>query len=256
MIAQFTQRMIWLILSLALMIAGCQRRYNEDVLAQPPDVNAITVTGDYAPRTIGATGGYQAWIDTIKLDLDGVVTFYRPDGSFYLTEHYYEVYPWSNAIRVSADEPSGKFVWQLSAEGFKILQAGKAGMYEPGYEMKSVLGAVLDMTTAPVRLLDSAGLVKGPEPVKVEGLWHHSIERAGSDVEPRLHKAVLYQDVDSGLVDMIWFAGLAGRKPLAVRGYDFSQAGQKQVLIPAKIEIFETDAKGLLQRRLVKIDFR
>jgi hypothetical protein len=256
MITQFTQRMVWLILALALVITGCQRRYEEDVLAYGPDVNSISVTNDYAPRTIGAAGGYQAWIDTIKLDLDGVVTFYRPDGSFYLTEQYYEIYPWSNAIRVSAQEPRGEFVWQLSAEGFRILQAGRAGMYEPEYEMQSVLRAVLDMTTAPVRLLGSAGLVKGPEPVKVEGLWHHSIERAGSEVEPRLPNAVFYQDVDSGLVDMIWFADLAGQKFLAVRGYDYSQAGEQQVLVPAKIEIFKTDAKGLLQRRLVKIDFK
>jgi hypothetical protein len=256
MITRFALRMVWLILGLSLVIAGCQRRYDEDVLAQAPDVNAITVTSDYAPRTIGATGGYQAWINTVKLDLDGVVTFYRPDGSFYLTEHYYEIYPWSNAIRVSAYEPQGKFVWQLSAEGFKILQAGKAGVYEPGCEMQSLLRAVLDMTTAPVRLLDSAGLAKAAEPVKVEGLWHNSIERGRSDVEPPLHKVVFYQAIDSGLVDMIWFANLAGQKSLAVRGYDYGQAEGQQVLIPAKIEIFETDARGVLQRRLLKIDFK
>lgn len=256
MVTQFTQRMVWLILALALVLAGCQRKYEEDVLAYPPDVNAIIVTSDYAPRTIGATGGYQAWIDTIKLDLDGVVTFYRPDGSFYLTEHYYEIYPWSNAIRVSADEPRGKFVWQLSAEGLRILQAGGRGLYDPGYEMQSVLRAVLDMTTAPVRLLDSVGLVKAPEPVKVEGLWHNSIERAGSEVEPRLPEAVFYQDIDSGLVDMIWFADAAGQKSLAVRGYDYRKAGKQQVLVPAKIEVFRTDARGLLQQRLVKIDFK
>lgn len=256
MITQFRRMTVWLILASALVVGGCQRRYEQDVLAQPPDVNSINITSDYAPRTIGATGGYQAWIDTIKLDRDGVVTFYRPDGTFYLTEHSYEIYPWSNAIRVSAHEPRAGFVWQLSAEGFRILQGGRAGTYDSGYEMQSVLRAVLDITTAPVRLLDSAGLVKGPEPVKVEGLWHHSIERAGSDVEPRLPEAVFYQDVDSGLVDMIWFADAAGQKSLAVRGYDHRKAGKQQVLVPAKIEVFRTDARGLLQQRLVKIDFK
>jgi hypothetical protein len=55
---------------------------------------------------------------------------------------------------------------------------------------------------------------------------------------------------------MIWFADAAGQKSLAVRSYDYSRAGAQQVLVPAKIEMFRTDAKGLLQRRLVKIDFR
>ncbi|UCF44015.1 MAG: hypothetical protein JSV99_03585 [Planctomycetota bacterium] len=256
MITQFKRRTVWLILVSVLVVAGCQRRYEQDVLAHGPDVNSINITSDYAPRTIGATGGYQAWIDTIKLERDCVVTYYKPDGSFYLTEQHHEIYPWSNAIRISAQEPQGELVWQLSADGFKILQAGRAGMYEPGYEMQSVLRAVLDITTAPVRLLDSAGLIEGSEPVKVEGLWHHSIERAGGEVEPPLPKAVFYQDIDSGLVDMIWFADLGGRKFLAVRGYDYSRVGEQQVLVPAKIEVFRTDAKGLLQRRLVKIDLK
>jgi hypothetical protein len=241
---------------LVLVLAGCQRKYEEDVLASPPDVNAIIVTSDYAPRTIGATGGYQAWIDTIKLERDCVVTFYRPDNSFYLTEQHHEIYPWSNAIRISSHEPQGEFVWQLSADGFRILQAGKLGIYGPEYEMQDILLAVLDMTTAPVRLLDPAGLVKGPEPVKVEGLWHHPIERAGTGIEPHLHKTVFYQNIDSGLVDMIWFASVDEQKFLAVRGYDYSKAGEHHVLVPAKVEIFETDSRGLLQQRLVKIDFK
>lgn len=255
MITQFKRRTVWLILASALVVGGCQRRYEQDVLAQPPDVNAITVTSDYAPRTIGATGGYQAWIDTIKLERDCVVTYYKPDGSFYLTEQHHEIYPWSNAVRISAQEPQGEFVWQLSADGFKILQARTPWVLRPEYEMQDVLRAVLDMTTAPMRLLDSTGLVKGPEPVKVQGLWHHPIERAGGG-EPRLPKAVFYQSIESGLVDMIWLAGVAERKFLAVRGYDYSKARDQQVLVPGKIEIFEADAKGVLQQRLVKIDFK
>jgi hypothetical protein len=240
-----------------LALAGCQRKYKEDVdvLAQPPDVNAITVTSDYAPRTIGATGGYQAWIDTIKLERECVVTYYKPDGSFYLTEQHHEIYPWSNAIRISAQEPQGEFVWQLSVDGFNILQAVTPWVLRPEYQMQDVLRAVLDMTTAPVRLLDSTGLVKGPDPVKVQGLWYHPIERVGGG-KPRLPKTVFYQNIESGLVDMIWFAGVAERKFLAARAYDYGKAREQQVLVPGKIEIFEADAKGVLQRRLVKIDFK
>lgn len=255
MISRFTQGILWSILVFVLVLAGCHRKYEEDVLAQPPDVNAINVTGDYAPRTIGATGGYQAWIDTIELERDCVVTYYKPDGSFYFTEQHQEIYPWSNAIRISAQEPQGEFVWQLSADGFKILQAGAPWRLRSEYEMQDMLRAVLDMTTAPVRLLDSAGLDKGPEPVKVQGLWHNPIERAGG-VESRLPRAVFYQNTESGLVDIIWFASVAKEKFLVVRGYDYGRAQGQKVLVPGKIEIFEADAKGVLQQRLVQIDFK
>jgi hypothetical protein len=42
---------------------------------------------------------------------------------------------------------------------------------------------------------------------------------------------------------------------LAVRAYDYRKVEKKQVLVPTKIEIFRIDAKGVLQERLVKIDF-
>jgi len=41
---------------------------------------------------------------------------------------------------------------------------------------------------------------------------------------------------------------------LAVRGYDYTVVEKGGVSIPARIEIFRTDARGNLQERLVKID--
>jgi len=66
---------------------------------------------------------------------------------------------------------------------------------------------------------------------------------------------VFYQNNDSSLVDMIRFVSVDREKSLAVRGYDYRKVEKKQVLVPTKIEIFRIDAKGVLQERLVKIDF-
>ncbi|MHC4148451.1 MAG: hypothetical protein ACYSR5_03095 [Planctomycetota bacterium] len=238
----------------ALAVAGCHRGYEEDPLAYGPDVNSIVVTSDYGPRTIGATGGYQAWIETTKLELNYIVTFYRPDGRFYLTEQHQEIYPWSNSIRISAREPQGKFVWLLSAGDFSELKGDEWGVLERRYKIRDVLQAVLDITTAPVRFLDrSVEFDRASEPVKKEGRWYYRIERIISDADGRLSKSVFYQDTGSALVEMVWFAG---ERSLVVRGHDYRQIGAKAVLLPAKIEIYEADAKGVLQQRLVKMDFK
>jgi hypothetical protein len=112
------------------------------------------------------------------------------------------------------------------------------------------------MTTAPVRFLDkSVEFTRLSSPVKMEGLWYYPIERVSSDDEPDLYKVVFYQNNDSSLVDMIRFVSVDGKNSLAVRGYDYRKVEKKQVLVPTKIEIFRIDAKGVLQERLVKIDF-
>ena len=50
----------------------------------------------------------------------------------------------------------------------------------------------------------------------------------------------------------------AGKGPdmrIAVCGYDYREAGVKAVHFPTKIEIFKTDSSGVLQHRLIKIDY-
>ena len=261
-----------LIFAMAFIVAGCKQEYKGDVLAYGPDVNAIVVTDDYKPRAIGATGGYQAWMEAIKLDFDCVVTFYNPDGSgtpnainrvwepsFYLTEHHYEIYPWSNSIRISAIEPQGKFVWLLSQGRFTVLGgAERFCALPPLVERRCFAEAILDMTTAPVRFLDkSVEFNKLSGPVKLEGLWYYPIEKAGTDeIEKPLYKVVFYLNDDTSLVDMIWFVSVDGQKSLAVRGYDYRKVEKTQVLVPNKVEIFRIGGKGVLQERLVKIDFK
>jgi hypothetical protein len=260
MINRLSNMVCWLVLVMAFVVAGCKQEYKpdeSDVLAYVPDVNAIVVTDNHTPRTIKATGGYQAWMETIKMELDSVVTFYNPDGSFYLTEQHYEIYPWSNSIRISATEPQGKFVWLLSEGRFKVLEGAERFCSLPALlENRYFAEAILDMTTAPVRFLDkSVEFTRLSSPVKMEGLWYYPIERVTSDGEPDLYKVVFYQNKDSSLVDIIRFVSVDGEKSLAVRGYDYRKVEKKQVLVPTKIEIFRIDAKGVLQERLVKIDF-
>jgi hypothetical protein len=265
MINRFSRQTIWFLFVLTFAVSGCQRQPESDVdvLAYGPDVNEIVVTNDYTPRAIAAAGGYQIWIKAKNIQLDGVVTFYKSDGSFYLTEHHYEVYPWSNSILISAYEPQGKLAWQLTGNNFSILEGTKQVDLPNALEKRCFAEAIRNIVTAPVRLLESKVVfTEKLKPVKIGGLWYYPIEWTASDVnsdvagyvKPSWSKIVFYQNKDSSLVDMIWFANVSGEKFLAVRGYDYRMVEEKGVLIPSRIEIFRTDFRAVLQERLVKVD--
>ncbi len=265
MINHSSKRVCWLIIVSALLIAGCQQqrkpKWQQQQLAYGPDIEKIVVTNDYTPRAIEAAGGYQLWLKTVQIDLDCVVTFYNHSGSFYLTEQHYRTYPWSNSIRISAVEPQGSFLLQLSEGSFTVLQGAEQVKSLPIAVCRRYLAeAVLNITTAPVRLLDkSFEFTKKPEPVKMEGLWYYPIERREIELYEIMEywsKVIFYQNKDSSLIDMIWFASAGRKEFLAVRGYDYRELEKDGILVPSKIEIFETDAQGLLQHRLVKIDLK
>ncbi|MHC4425499.1 MAG: hypothetical protein ACYSYV_05310 [Planctomycetota bacterium] len=232
-----------------------------EVLARGPDFEAISVPPDYATRAIEAAGGFNAWTKTKELQLDCVVTCYQPDGSFYLTEQRYNVYPWSNAIQISAREPRGSFVWQLSKGQFDVLEGGAQIDELPiAAPSRCFAEVILNIITAPVRFLDeSVEFAQQGSSVKIQGQWYYPINRrAKPDVETaeRLAEAVFYQDRDNSLVDTILFACVDAEKLLRVRGYDYDEIEKGGLLVPTRIEIFSTDARGNLQRRLVKIDCR
>lgn len=265
-------KIIWLILAAAFIVAGCEQEQKEETSVYNVLLDPNFVMPEYASRAIEATGGLEAWTKTKKLEFDCVVTLYKSDGSFHLTEQHHEIYtagtgPPSNSIRISAEEPQGKFVWQLSGGMFSVLEGAEQVDALPiAIENRQFAEAIHNITTAPVRLLDEFGFTKLDDPVKKEGRWYYPIKiyrvRGGPDdmlgtsytLRERL-KAVFYQDKNNSLVDMLQFVDIDEDKFLAVRGYDYKEVEKKGISVPTRIEIFRTDAAGVLQERLVKIDY-
>jgi len=248
-------KIVWLILVTGLVIAGCEQERKQewkvDVSASRPP---------YITQALEAAGGLEAWTKTKRLEFDCVVAFYEPDGSFYLTKQHHEIYPWSNLIRISAQEPQGKFTWEFSPDGMTVIEGTRQGDFLPiGLGAEDFEKAILDITTTPVRLLEGkAGFIRGPRALRVEGRWYYPIERGRpgkTGSEPYWPKLVLYQNRDSSLVDMLRFASVDGGTFLAVRGYNYHEIEKGSVSVPTKVEIFKTDAAGFFQQRLVKIDY-
>jgi len=251
MINRFSKTILLVVVTF-FIVAGCeqQQQQKEELSTHIPA---------YLTTAVEKAGGLDAWDRTINLESDCVVTFYQTDGSFNLTEQHHEIYPWSNLIRVSAQERQGKFIWEFSQDGMMVIEGTKQEDFLPiGLVAEDFAKAILDITTAPVQLLEGkAEFIKSPRPVKVEGRWYYPIERVGDKTgsEPYWPKRVFYQNRDSSLVDMLWFTGIDRGTFLAVRGYYYREVEKGGVVVPAKIEIFTTDVQGVIQHRLVKIDY-
>ncbi len=247
---------------LAFPFTGCQQEQQQQAepeLAVSPDRAAVSVSSDYATRAIDAAGGVDAWTGTKELRLMCVVTLYHPDGSHYRSEQRYAVYPWSKSIQISASEPEGTSIWQLSRGRFDVLQ-GSDGIDELSAKVPSrcLAEAILNIVTAPARLLDaSAEFAAQDEPVKIQGQWYQPIDRqarTGILSGESMAEAVFYQNRDSSLIDMLRFVCAETGRPLTVRGYDYDEIEKGGPLAPTRIEVFATDTQGNLQERLVKID--
>lgn len=249
---------------LALAFAGCQQEKPQEQevgLAAGPDVMATAVPSDFAAQAIEAAGGLDAWTKTKELRLDSVVALYQPDGSRYLSEQSYDIYPWSNSIRVSAREPQGRLVWQLSNGRFDTLQGGgRLAEMPQQLTSRDLVEAVLSVVTAPARLLDnSVEFTKKGSPVKLQGRWYQPIERqpkSGILSGARLGEATLYQNRDNSLIEILQYGSTQTGRTLTVRGYDYDRIDKGGPVVPGRIEIFTTDKQANVQDRLVTIDIR
>jgi len=246
----------------AFLFAGCEQPQEDvDVLTLAQQAEVISIPSNEAEQAIKATGGLNTWKKTTQLQLDCVVTFYQPDGSFYLTEQHYEIHPWLNSILISADEPQETLVWKWSEGKFDVLKGtGQIEALPKAVPSCCFAEAILDIITAPVRFLDgSVEFSESSGPVRIQGRWYYPIQRQEKIFAARISEAVFYQERDSSLVNMIRLSctgtgSVIDRTVQYVRGYDYKEVEKTGLLVPTRIEIFETDARDRTQKRLVKID--
>jgi len=264
--------------SAVLTLTGCGRQaaqgplQDPDLLATSPDRETLPVPRPWVASALDATGGLGTWTQCRELELRTVVTAYQQDGSVYLTEHDFRVYPWSDAIQVSAHEPHAEVVCRIVSGEYSPPQGDLSQDVSPlSASYREYAEAVLQITTAPVRMLErSVVLTRRPSSVQIAGQWYHPVEATyqprelvsrekGREktvvVAPYWTQGVYFQSQDKFLVDMIWLGKPAGRKFLVVRGYDYAKSAGG-VLIPTKIEVFQSDPDANLGPRLALIDLK
>ncbi len=269
-----SSRTTGLVLLIALIIAGCRAPATNSTtmsLARGPDVQKLRTPSDFAARALEATGGFKTWTDTKRLNFDCIVTLYQRDDGFYLTEQNFELFPWSNSIRILDRQSHGPVMWQLLNGQLTVLQ-GHEQAIPMQVSYRDYAEAILSLITAPARLLDaSVNLKRRPEPIKIEGLWYDRIERrytmstdgATNGLQERIEstksrwdRVVYCQNKVNSFIDLLWFCNFDRQEYLAVRGYDYNKVEEKGILLPTKIEIFTTDARCIFKKRLLTIDIK
>lgn len=245
----------YLLIGGVVFFVGCKLSYQRAPVKIEPVADVNMVLADYAEQAIEASGGRSAWRQTDELALDCVVSFYHADGSYYVTAHSHRIYPWKGSIRMVGQEPQGAFTVEFSRQAQAGLGHRGASFPVDLCGERQFPELVLDLATAPVRLLDrGVKFSRSAVPVEKQGRRYYRIERVGG-ASGLWSEAVLYQSVDSGLIDLLVFTEAQDGGYLAARGYDYRQGTGAGVLVPRKIEIFQADARGALKQRLVEINY-
>ncbi len=262
---------------MTLTLIGCGRQVaqtSEDdgsLLAIGPDQTALAAARpEYILAAVEAAGGLPTWMRCKQFDHLAVVTAYRSDGSYYLTEHAFAVYPWSEALRISAQEPQAAFLWQLVRDRFELREGNARLDVSPlGGAYQDYASGVLQIVTAPARLMDrTTRLSRRPLPVQIRGQEYDPIEarfavrttaaedekEASVAVESYWTNGIYYQNRQTSRIEMIWLANASRQDFMVVRGYDYAAVARDGVFVPTEIEVFRSDAEGRIGQRLVKID--
>ena len=236
-----------LILSVVILVvgvAGCQKRQQAQEMPVTPKV--VDIPAPFV-AAVDKVGGLKAWSDTEIIACEGTYIVYKADGTKYMTTQRHAVYPWSDMIKVYANEPSGKFIWSLFRDDFKMIE----GTDTPGTQLPAEFGnrqiveAIWSILAMPARIASLAQDSKPGQPVLVDGLWYDPVQLAGDKV--------FYQDKLTGIIDMCLIPA-AGKYYLA-RGYDYRPVTETLIRLPGKIEIFESDAQARPLKRVVEVDY-
>ena len=276
MVKRVIQTVVLTVLT-TLIVTGCGRRVAKEpsqdlnLLATGPNRAALSVPRPWVTSAFDATGGMALWTRARQLDFDAVVTASRRDGSFYLTEHEFDVYPWSDAIQVAAMESGGRMVWRVVGGQYRWVDGNDRADVSPVSAFyRDYAEAVLQIATAPARMLSrNVALTRRPNRVQIGGQWYDPIEakfqgRAIVSKEKGREKTVViapywtdgiyFQNQDRLVADVVWLANPTAQKFLLVRGYDYAPLTKGGVLVPTKIEIFQSGPEALPGPRLALID--
>ena len=238
---------------------GCDRPEKTGVSV--PVSSSVLPGEGYKRRALNAAGGLQSWQEINDIKLHCIVTIYNADGTYYLTEQVHRISPWSKSIEVSGREPAGAIELKLTDNQFEKFETAAGGWFSEKTNAQYFCSAVLDITTAPVLLLENKFMpAGGRELAEIDGSIYqpfYRITRKGL-VEPErvidyITEDKLYLNQESFLVDMIQYGSIVESDLIVVKGFYYRQVSGN-IRLPGRIEIYSADSDGTLERLLVKIE--
>lgn len=107
------------------------------------------------------------------LQTECVASYYKVNSSAYMTQQQHRFSPSAGRLRITADEPTGRFECVLQQNQFTVVQESKGALADlpDSFFNKALATAVFYSMCAGGSLLDTDNMTRG-EPVKVLGQWY------------------------------------------------------------------------------------
>lgn len=184
---------------------------------------------------------------------DCVVIYYAADGSRYISRQRHTIWPESDTILISANEPTGLLEWKLSGGSFQTTGSQGRGNNVPIKLCdRNIALVILTSITAGGGFVSSkpdAAL----EPLKIQGQWYRSL---GPDFGAGgWSKRTIYQNMNRMIMDRVFVEDLERGVFLVGAGYDFGWLEELGRSLPIKIDVFNSDNTGVRLRRILQIHY-
>ncbi len=187
------------------------------------------------------------------ISADCIVTFYGPESGKYLSRQQHKICPAPGSIVISADEPQGRLVVQLSEKGFEVsTRQINPNEFSKTMQHPNIAECLLTSILAATGFIDEAGAVE-LAPTRIQGQWYNPIEL--SPLEPPRPARTIFKNNDTFLTDLVHIKDPASGAILIARSYNYRWFEEIGRSIPMKIDISTTSPNAKTAQLLLQINY-
>jgi hypothetical protein len=187
------------------------------------------------------------------ISADCIVTFYGPESGKYLSPQRHKICPAPGSIAISADEPQGRLVLQLSEKGFELtLPQTNPSEFSKTMQRPNITECLLTSILAGAGFIDTAAGVE-LDPTRIQGQWYKPIEL--NPVKLTRPSRTIFKNNDTSLTDLVHVKDPAGDTIFIARSYNYRWFEEIDRFIPMKIDISTTSPNTETAQLLLQINY-
>jgi hypothetical protein len=179
-----------------------------------------------------------------------IVTFYKSDGSRYISEQKHLINPSAGVIEITSEEPGGQVSCILDGGFVKSGQARVKGLPISLCD-RNLAQVIWASVTAGCGLL-SEERGKKAEEVKMEGRRY---ERITMTAKSQWAQTILYKNVSDGAIEMVQVADSEHGKVLTAKSYNYFWFEELGGRFPMKIDVFSSAKVEGAQKQILEISY-
>jgi hypothetical protein len=213
--------------------SGCRSHPEKQIPAEPVVESQFVATGP-------------------KISAECLVTIFDGQVGKYVSEQRHQIFPTSSAIIIQATEPEGEYEWTLSNGVFKTVKGDSSKLPATVCTHEIAQAIVLSVSARGGFLNDKAGLVL--DSISIAGQMYQPVVIYARDTDPVIQK--VYREVSSFLIDWVEVNNSQNNIMVAARSYNVRNLSGSDKLMPATIDIYNTDSSGRPADRIMKIEYK